>query len=130
LPSLLHEAWVQVWLVLTLRQEPLPSQVPSLPHWLLAVSSAQVSWGSCPVSAGAHVPFGFPVKALEHALQPVQAEAQQKPSMQLPRLQSPFFWQAVPTGSASVWSAGASGAMLPPWPTDPPVPIPPVPVPP
>lgn len=41
LPSLLQLAFVQTWLELTLRQAPLPSQVPSLPHWLLAVSSAQ-----------------------------------------------------------------------------------------
>ena len=39
--SLLQLAFAQTWLELTLRHAPLPSQVPSLPHWLLAVSSAQ-----------------------------------------------------------------------------------------
>jgi len=31
-PSLLHDAGVHTWLLLTLRQAPLPSQVPSFPH--------------------------------------------------------------------------------------------------
>jgi len=44
LPSLLQDAALQVWLAPTLRQAPLPSQVPSLPHWLVAVSSVHALW--------------------------------------------------------------------------------------
>ena len=44
--SALQEAGVQILLLLTLRQAPVPSQVPSLPHGLVAVSSVQVSCGS------------------------------------------------------------------------------------
>jgi len=40
--SALHEAGVQILLLLTLRQAPAPSQVPSLPHGLVAVSSVHV----------------------------------------------------------------------------------------
>jgi hypothetical protein len=41
----LHAAFVHTWLVLTLRHAPAPSQVPSLPHGLVAVSSVQYLWG-------------------------------------------------------------------------------------
>jgi hypothetical protein len=43
LPSVLQVAFLQTWLAPTLRQAPLPSQVPSLPHSSVAVSSEQVS---------------------------------------------------------------------------------------
>jgi len=35
-----HEAAPQTWLALTLRHAPAPSQAPSVPHSLLAVTSA------------------------------------------------------------------------------------------
>lgn len=59
----LHDAGAHWWLVPTLRQAPLPSQVPSFPHGLVAVSSTQLLWGSSPLEAGAQVPSDLPVNA-------------------------------------------------------------------
>ena len=61
--SALHDAAMHTWLVPTLRQAPLPSQVPSLPHGLVAVSSAHVSCGSLPTLTGPQVPSSRPVSA-------------------------------------------------------------------
>jgi hypothetical protein len=94
-----HEAEVHTWLVLTFRQAPAPSQVPSLPHCLVGVSSTQDLWGFCPVITGAHVPSALPVMALLHALQPVQTLAvvsQQTPSTQFLLAQVGPSWQSAP----------------------------------
>jgi hypothetical protein len=118
----LHAAALHTWLLLTLRHAPAPSQVPSFPHWLVAVSSMQVLWGFRPASAGAQVPSLFPVSVFEQALQPVQVVAQQTPSTQLPRAQSLASEHGAPTCPVSFWSTGASiTTFVPPPPPFPPV---------
>jgi hypothetical protein len=82
LPSLLQLATTQMWLDPTLRQAPLPSHVPSLPHSLVAVSSTHALCATLPLNTGVQRPSELPVRAFEQALHPVQAVAQHTPSMQ------------------------------------------------
>jgi hypothetical protein len=95
---------VQTTLVLALRQAPAPSQVPSLPHFLVVVSSLQKLWAFLPLMTGAQVPEGWPVSACAQALQPMQSLSQQTASAQMPEA------QALPTehGDPRVNSDGAS----------------------
>jgi hypothetical protein len=93
----LQTAVLQACPLLTLPHAPAPSQLPSLPHGLVAVSSLQASCGSLPSSTGAHVPSAFPVKVREQALQPVQAVAQQTPSTQWPSSHSLSWAHGTPT---------------------------------
>ena len=95
---------MQTTLVLALRQAPAPSQVPSLPHFLVVVSSLQKLWAFLPLMTGAQVPEGWPVSACAQALQPMQSLSQQTASAQMPEA------QALPTehGDPRVNSDGAS----------------------
>ena len=108
LPSVLHNAGVHTWLLLTLWQAPLPSQVPSVPHWLVAVALVQKLCAFLPTLTGAHVPSSTPVSVFVQALHPLQVVwlwLQQTPSTQLPRAQSVSAVHALP----KVRSVGASG---------------------
>jgi hypothetical protein len=103
-PSALHDPVVQTWLLPTLLQAPLPSQLPSFPHWLVLVSSAHVSWGSLPTLTGPQLPSSRPVNLLAQALQPVHSALvllQQNPSTQLPFAHSAAAVHALPTGTSA-----------------------------
>jgi hypothetical protein len=70
-----------------LRQPPVPSHLPSVPH-VAAVMSVQVSRGSAaPNAAMVHLPMAPASAQLRHA--PVHAVLQQTPSTQC------WFWQSV-----------------------------------
>src|SRR6185295_17949071 len=71
-----------------LRQAPLPSQKPSMPHSLASVGQPPVPLGAWPSSIERQVPRFV---GLLHAWQaPPQAVAQQTPSAQMPLWQSPL----------------------------------------
>jgi hypothetical protein len=84
----LHAAGVHWWLVPTFRQLPFPSQLPSLPHWLVLVSSLQVACGFLPANTGAQLPSAWPVSSFVQALQLRHVLLQQTFSTQTPLVHS------------------------------------------
>jgi hypothetical protein len=84
----LQDAATQTVPELTLRHAPAPSHMPSLPHALLALSSAQALWGSELTSTGLQVPSATPVSDFVQALQPPQVLSQQTPSVTTPEVHS------------------------------------------
>ena len=128
LVSVLHVASPHCLPAPDLRHAPLPSQVPSLPHGLVAVSSVHAWWAVLPFATGAHVPSAWPVSALEQALQPLQVVAQQMPSTQLVLEHCPSVVQEEPLakpGPASVPMGTSGGEVVPPAPLEPPLDEPP-----
>jgi hypothetical protein len=84
----LQDAGLHTWSVPVIRHAPAPSQVPSLPHSLLA-STAQLSCGSVPAFTALQMPELCVVRALEHAMHfPSHSVLQQVPSTQKPEVHS------------------------------------------